>query len=91
MYTHICIETGIYKGKPINEIYPGAIKKGDFCTIVSTFSCSAVTGGIAMTFKEGPSNIKYAAYLFLPLPPQKTNYVAVSEEVVKKLPEPVLN
>ncbi len=87
MYTHICIESGKHEA----DCNP-KIKKGDYCTLNYTQPHKYIPNGIAYVFKED-KYVCYDSQSFLPLPPPivKTQYVSVSEEVVKELPEPVLN
>lgn len=89
MYTHICVETAINPKRPD---YIANIKKGDYCTFVEARSSTTIDGGIAWSFKEDEKYV-YTPKCFLPLPPQqeKTVYVAVSEQLVESVPEPVLN
>lgn len=90
-YTHICIETGKFIGP--TTLPDPLIKKGDYCTLLEVKENDPnILGGVSYKLKED-TNLHYAAYLFLPLPPPqvKTVYVSVSETVVKELPEPVLN
>lgn len=87
MYTHICI------GHP--HIAPDGkipkLKNGDFATFERLRDSKTVTGK-AYEFKED-TVVHYDVSIFVELPKQKekTVYVAVSEEVIKELSEPVLN
>lgn len=87
MYTHVCIRNGVHQ-LTTNP----SIKKGDYATLIETKSHYSFPGNIAYRFEEDPIH-DYSTELFLPLPPQKekTVYVAVSEQLVESVPEPVLN
>lgn len=86
MYTHVCIETA----SKYNDKYSPIIKRGDFCTLISTTNRLTLETSVGYEFEEH-KNYYYSSNLFVELPPQKTVYVAVSEDIVKEIEEPVLN
>lgn len=86
MYTHVCVETA-HKN---TEKHLVVIKKGDFCTHIKTIKSDRINGDVGYVFEEHPE-YTYSARLFVPLPPPKTVYVAVSEEIKEEIPELILN
>lgn len=88
MKTHICIATA----PPNKEGIKPIIFKGDCATFVAGKEMKTMKSGFGYKFMEHPRHW-YDSSLFLSLPPQqeKVVYVAISEEIIKRIEEPMLS
>lgn len=89
MFTHICIQDPDPNTASDEARKKGwKIKKRDYLTLKEEYPHLCINGAYEFYEDEG---LGYDRSLFLPLPPQKTVYVEIAEEVKKETKQPCLN